>query len=83
MSCFKNALFFGDQNFPSGDHFTKGIRQKATSEKHELGALRVYYFFLIQVKDVFIQESTFYALICLTSKFSLKIKCYPISFSKQ
>ena len=39
MSWFKNALLFGDQNFPSGDHFTKGSRQKATSEKLELGAL--------------------------------------------
>ena len=39
VSCFKNALLFGDQNFPSGDHFTKGSRQKATSEKLELGAL--------------------------------------------
>ena len=39
MSYFKNALLFGDQNFSSGDHFTKGSRQKATSEKLELGAL--------------------------------------------
>ena len=39
MSCFKNALLFGDQNFSSGDQFTKGSRQKATSEKLELGAL--------------------------------------------
>ena len=39
MSCFKNALIFGDQNFSSGDHFTKESRQKATSEKLELEAL--------------------------------------------
>ena len=39
MSYFKNALPFGDQNISSGDHFTKGSRQKATSEKLELGAL--------------------------------------------
>ena len=39
VSYFKNALLFGDQNFSSGDHFTKGSRQKATSEKLELGAL--------------------------------------------
>ena len=39
MSYFKNALRFGDQNFSSGDHFTKVSRQKATSEKLELGAL--------------------------------------------
>ena len=40
MSCFKNALIFGDQNFSSGDHFTKESRQKATSEKLELEALQ-------------------------------------------
>ena len=39
MSCFKNALIFGDQKFSSGDHFTKESRQKATSEKLELEAL--------------------------------------------
>ena len=39
MPYFKNALLFGDQIFSSGDHFTKGSRQKATSEKPELGAL--------------------------------------------
>ena len=39
MSYFKNAWLFGDQNFSSGDHFTKGSRQRATSEKLELGAL--------------------------------------------
>ena len=39
MSYFKNALIFGDQNFSSGDHFTKESRQKATSEKLELEAL--------------------------------------------
>lgn len=33
---------FGDQNFSSGDHFTKGNRQKATSEELELGALVQY-----------------------------------------
>ena len=41
MSCFKNALIFGDQNFSSGDHFTKESRQKATSEKLELEALHL------------------------------------------
>ena len=40
MSCFKNALIFGDQNFSSSDHFTKESRQKATSEKLELEALQ-------------------------------------------
>ena len=39
MSCFKNALIFGDQNFPSGDHFTKESLQKVTSAKLELEAL--------------------------------------------
>ena len=39
MSCFENAFLFGDQNFSSGDHFTKGSRQKATSGKLELEAL--------------------------------------------
>ena len=39
MSCFKNVFIFGDQNFSSGDHFTKKSRQKATSEKLELEAL--------------------------------------------
>ena len=43
MSCFKNALIFGDQNFSSGDHFTKESRQKATSEKLELEALKMNY----------------------------------------
>ena len=46
MSCFKNALLFGDRNFSSGDHFTKGSRQKATSEKLELGALAYMHVFL-------------------------------------
>ena len=45
MSYFKNALLFGDQIFSSGDHFTKGSRQKATSEKLELGALHIIYDF--------------------------------------
>ena len=40
MSCFKNALIFGDKNFSSGNHFTKESRQKATSEKLELEALQ-------------------------------------------
>ena len=39
MSCFENAFLFGDQNFSSGDHFTKGSRQRATSGKLELEAL--------------------------------------------
>ena len=39
MSCFKNTLIFGNQNFSSGDHFTKESRQKVTSEKLELEAL--------------------------------------------
>ena len=39
VSYFKNASLYGNQNFSSGDHFTKGSRQKATSEKLELGAL--------------------------------------------
>ena len=39
MSYFKNTLLFGDENFSSGDHFTKGSRPKPTSEKLELGAL--------------------------------------------
>ena len=43
MSYFKNALLFGDENFSSGDHFTKGSRQKATSEKLELGAMGLIY----------------------------------------
>ena len=42
MSCFKNGLIFGDQNFSSGDHSTKESRQKATSEKLELEALHGY-----------------------------------------
>ena len=41
MSCLKNAWIFGDQNFSSGDHFTKESRQKATSEKLELEALSI------------------------------------------
>ena len=40
MSCFKNALIFGDQNFSSGDHFTKESHQKATSKTLELEALK-------------------------------------------
>ena len=41
VSYFKNALLFGNQNFSSGDHFTKGNHQMATSEKLELGALHI------------------------------------------
>ena len=33
-------LDFGDQIYRSGDHFTEGGRQKATSEKLELWALQ-------------------------------------------
>ena len=47
MSCFKNALIFGDQNVSSGDHFTKESRQKATSEKLELEALLKSVVFII------------------------------------
>ena len=55
---------------------TSGKRKSLTSDL-ETGV------FFIQVKDVFIQENKFYALICLIAKFLLKIKCYPISFREQ